>query len=268
MDIEIKNLSVSFPEGKEQRRVLNPVSLTLKQGEITAVVGESGSGKSILGSAVIRLLDDSAVIEGEIYLGETNLLRLPEKEMNKVRGNRIGWIAQDPVAAMNPLMKIGKQVLEGICFHRKKKEEEEKENGIRQLQKYGLKEAEDIWDNYPYQLSGGMAQRVMTAMMTLPHPEWLIADEPTKGLDAFVREQVAEAFRQLKKQGIGIILITHDLRLAERISDRTAIIYKGDLVEFGKTADIFQNPGHDYTKKLFAAAPGRNRHSKIKEVDR
>lgn len=268
MDIAIKNLSVSFPEGNEQRRVLNPVSLTLKQGEITAVIGESGSGKSILGSAVIRLLDDSAVIDGEIYLGETDLLRLTEKEMNKVRGNRIGWIAQDPVAAMNPLMKIGKQVLEGICFHRKKKEAEEKQNGIRQLQKYGLKEAEDIWDNYPYQLSGGMAQRVMTAMMTLPHPEWLIADEPTKGLDAFVREQVAEAFRQLKTQGIGIILITHDLRLAERISDRTAIIYKGDLVEFGNTADIFQNSRHDYTKKLFAAAPDRNRHSKTKEANR
>ncbi len=255
MDIQVKHLSVSFPDEGKRITVLRDANINIKCGKITAVVGESGSGKSILGGAIIGLLDKTADVSGEVVLGETDLLELDEEEMNGIRGERIGWIAQDPISAMNPMMKVGSQLVEGVCFHGHKTEKEEKETGLKQLVSYGLKQAESIWNDYPYQLSGGMAQRVLTAMMTFPRPEWVIADEPTKGLDAFVRQQVADAFRNLKDQGIGILLVTHDLRLAERISDFTAVMRSGSIVEFGDTSDIFKNPAHPYTVKLLAAMP-------------
>lgn len=255
MDIQIKNLSVFFPSPKGDAKVLRDADIILKSGKITAVVGESGSGKSILGAAVMGLLESSVRISGEILFGNTDLLSLSEKELNSVRGARIGWIAQDPVTAMDPMMKVGKQMMEGVHFYQNGKET--KADGIRQLEEFGLSDAQRVWDAYPFGLSGGMAQRVLTAMMTLPGPEWLIADEPTKGLDAFVRRQAADAFRKLREKGVGILLITHDLRLAERLSDFMAVMYAGEIIECGKTEDIFSNPLHPYTKGLFAAAPDR-----------
>ena len=201
------------------------------------------------------LLESSVRISGEILFGNTDLLSLSEKELNSVRGARIGRIAQDPVTAMDPMMKVGKQMMEGVHFYQNGKET--KADGIRQLEEFGLSDAQRVWDAYPFGLSGGMAQRVLTAMMTLPGPEWLIADEPTKGLDAFVRRQAADAFRKLREKGVGILLITHDLRLAERLSDFMAVMYAGEIIEYGKTKDIFSNTVHPYTKGLFAAAPDR-----------
>lgn len=255
MDIQIKDLSVSFPSPKGDAKVLRDADIILKSGKITAVVGESGSGKSILGAAVMGLLESSVRISGEILFGNTDLLSLSEKELNSVRGARIGWIAQDPVTAMDPMMKVGKQMMEGVHFYRNGKDTTA--DGIRQLEEFGLSDAQRVWDTYPFRLSGGMAQRVLTAMMTLPGPEWLIADEPTKGLDAFVRRQAADAFRKLREKGVGILLITHDLRLAERLSDFMAVMYAGEIIEYGKTKDIFSNTVHPYTKGLFAAAPDR-----------
>lgn len=257
MDIEIKDLSVSFPGESGRQKVLYETDLMVKCGKITAIVGESGSGKSILGAAVMGLLDDSAEVSGSIRYGEMELLKLSEKELNRIRGNGIGWISQDPIAAMNPLIRIGKQVVEAVCFHKKRKKAEEKEKGIKQLETFGLEDASTLWSYYPHELSGGMAQRVLISMMTFPHPEWLIADEPTKGLDAFMRKQVADAFRKLQKQGMGILLITHDLRLAECISDDIVIMYSGQIIEKGKTDEVFKNPLHPYTRSLFNAAPDR-----------
>ena len=201
------------------------------------------------------LLKQPVRVSGEILFGDTDLLSLSEKELNSVRGSRIGWIAQDPVAAMDPMVKVGGQMMEGVHFYQDGNDT--KADGIRQLEEFGLADAQRVWDTYPFHLSGGMAQRVLTAMMTLPGPEWLIADEPTKGLDAFARRQAADAFRKLREKGVGILLITHDLRLAERLSDFLAVMYAGEIIEYGKTKDIFSNPVHPYTKGLFAAAPDR-----------
>lgn len=255
MDIQIKNLSVSFPSPQGDAKVLRDADIILKSGKITAIVGESGSGKSILGAAVMGLLEQPVRVSGKILFGDTDLLSLSEKELNSVRGSRIGWIAQDPVTAMDPMMKVGGQMMEGVHFYRNGKDTTA--DGIRQLEEFGLSDAQRVWDTYPFRLSGGMAQRVLTAMMTLPGPEWLIADEPTKGLDAFVRRQAADAFRKLREKGVGILLITHDLRLAERLSDFMAVMYAGEIIECGKTEDIFSNPLHPYPKGLFAAAPDR-----------
>ena len=255
MDIQIKNLSVSFPSPQGDAKVLRDADIILKSGKITAIVGESGSGKSILGAAVMGLLEQPVRVSGEILFGDTDLLSLSEKELNSVRGSRIGWIAQDPVAAMDPMVKVGGQMMEGVHFYQDGNDT--KADGIRQREEFGLADAHRVWDTYPFHLSGGMAQRVLTAMMTLPGPEWLIADEPTKGLDAFVRRQAADAFRKLREKGVGILLINNDLRLAERLSDFLAVMYAGEIIEYGKTKDIFSNPVHPYTKGLFAAAPDR-----------
>ena len=237
MDIQIKNLSVSFPSPQGDAKVLRDADIILKSGKITAIVGESGSGKSILGAAVMGLLEQPVRVSGEILFGDTDLLSLSEKELNSVRGSRVGWIAQDPVAAMDPMVKVGGQMMEGVHFYQDGNDT--KADGIRQLEEFGLADAQRVWDTYPFHLSGGMAQRVLTAMMTLPGPEWLIADEPTKGLDAFVRRQAAGAFRKLREKGVGILLITHDLRLAERLSDFLAVMYAGEIIEYGKTKDTF-----------------------------
>lgn len=255
MDIQIKKLSVSFPSSKGEVRALRNADIVLKSGKITAVVGESGSGKSILGAAIMGLLESPVHISGEIFLGVTDLLSLSEKELNRIRGSRIGWIAQDPAAAMDPMLKVGTQMLEGVRFYENGRTT--KADGIGQLEKFGLDDAKGIWSIYPFQLSGGMAQRVLTAMMTFPNPEWLIADEPTKGLDAFARHRAAETFRNLRKEGVSILLITHDLELAQRLSDFLAIMYAGEIIEFGKTEEIFSNPIHPYTEGLFAAAPDK-----------
>ncbi len=253
MDIEINDLSVSF--GSSQ--VLRHASLYLSQGKITALVGESGSGKSILGAAVMQLLPEKADISGQISFGGRNLLSLSEKEMESVRGKEIGWIAQDPISAMVPLCSVGQQVMERAHYDMPRPKREEKEIGIAQLLRFGLPRAERVYHMKPHELSGGMAQRVMAAMMAMPRPSWIIADEPTKGLDAFVRQEVCDVFRKLRDEGIGFLLITHDLRLAERLSDETAIIYAGEILEKGPTREIFAHPRHPYTVSFFDASPRR-----------
>lgn len=257
MDITIQDLSVSYPSDRGLVRVLRHADLFLPHGKITALVGESGSGKSILGAAILGLLDPSAEISGHIQLNGEDLLSLSESELNTIRGRHIGWIAQDPIAAMNPVMKVGKQVTELVRFLHHRTEKEMRQEGIGQIGKYGLPDPDGVYQKYAMELSGGMAQRVLTAMVTMPHPEWLIADEPTKGLDAFVRRQVCDLFRRLREEGTGFLLITHDLRLAEWLSDYIGIMYSGEILEYGKTSDVFRTPCHPYTRMLIEAQPGR-----------
>nr|WP_302707382.1 ABC transporter ATP-binding protein [uncultured Dialister sp.] len=255
MDICVQNLSVSFAKNQGKVNVLRHVDITFHKNEITAVVGESGSGKSILGAAVLGLLDDSASVTGKIMYTGQNLLELQEEQMCKIRGFHIGWIAQDPLSAMDPMVKIGRQITEARCFLNHKTTDEEKHSAIKSLQSFGLSAPDKVYQNYPCELSGGMAQRVMSAMMTYPEPEWIIADEPTKGLDAFSRQQVAEIFRKLKKNGTSIFLITHDLQLAMAIADKVAVMYAGEILEYGETNEVFKYPGHPYTKGLINALP-------------
>lgn len=259
MDIEVRNVSVTYPSPAGDVRVLRHASLRLPAGKITALVGESGSGKSILGAAAMGLLDASARIEGEIFYGDTDLLHLSDTEMNTFRGRRIGWIAQDPISAMDPIMRTGSQVTEAVRNMRGHSEGKERGNGLSQLRRFGLSDAERVYGSFPRSLSGGMAQRILTAMAAMPHPEWIIADEPTKGLDAFVRREVCRQFRKLRdEEGTGFLFITHDLRLAETLSDFIAILYAGEILEWGRTEDVFRAPQHPYTKMFIEAQPSRS----------
>ena len=258
MDIRIRDLSVSFINEGKQQTVLRNANLYLPQGKVTAIVGESGSGKSILGTALVRLLDPQAIVTGQVLYGDTDILSLPDEEMEKYRGKRISWMAQNPVSAMNPLQKAGTFVAEIL----KKKDNLPAgllwEKGINQLKHFGLQNAEAVYRSYPGSLSGGMAQRVLISAMTIEEPEWLIADEPTKGLDAMVRKQVYDNLRQLSRERkMGMVLITHDLRLAERLSDYTAVMYAGEIVEYAETKDFFSEPGHPYSRGLIDAQPDK-----------
>lgn len=260
MELEVKHLSVTFPSDRGPVKVLRDVTISFPAGKITAVVGESGSGKSILGAGIMGFLPSETEISGEILYKGQDLRSLSEEEMNRIRGREISWIAQDPVTAMDPLWKVGKQVTEALRFFKRENREDIEKKGLFRLSSFGLPDGERIVRSYPHELSGGMAQRVMGAMMTMDDPAFLIADEPTKGLDAFVRHQVADMFCQLRDQGAGIFLITHDLRLARRISDYTAVMYAGELLEMGRTYDIFSRPRHPYTRGLLAAQPDRGLH--------
>lgn len=258
MNLIVRDLSVTYPSREGPVRVLRHAHLTLSPGKITALVGESGSGKSILGAAILGLLEKDAEVTGRILCGETDLLALSEEERNTWRGRRIGWIAQDPVSAMDPILPVGKQVTEAERFFRRIEKGEERAAALSQMKRFGLAQAESVYGKYPGELSGGMAQRVLTAMMTMPSPEWIVADEPTKGLDAFVRREVSQAFRRLRdEKGTGFLLITHDLRLAEHLADRVGIMYAGEILEEGPVEAIFQHPLHPYTKALLAAQPRR-----------
>lgn len=259
MNLIVRHVSVTYPSAEGPVQVLRHADLTLTPGKITALVGESGSGKSILGAAVMGLLEEDAEVTGHIFCGKTDLLSLSEEERNRWRGRRIGWIAQDPVSAMDPVIPVGKQVTEAERFFHRIPKGEERRAALAQMKRFGLGEAESVYGKYPGELSGGMAQRVLTAMMTMPSPEWIVADEPTKGLDAFVRREVSEAFRRLRdEKGTGFLLITHDLRLAERLADRVGIMYAGEILEEGPVKEVFSHPLHPYTKALLAAQPRRD----------
>ncbi len=260
MELEVKHLSVTFPSDRGPVEVLRDVTISFPAGKITAVVGESGSGKSILGAGIMGFLPMDTEVSGKILYKGQDLRALSEKEMNRIRGKEISWIAQDPVTAMDPLWKVGKQVTEALRVFQRGNGVDIEKKGIFRLSSFGLSNVKQIIASYPHELSGGMAQRVMGAMMTMEDPAFLIADEPTKGLDAFVRHQVANMFCHLRDQGTGIFLITHDLRLARRISDFTAVMYAGELLEMGRTDDIFSHPCHPYTKGLLAAQPDRGLH--------
>lgn len=256
MDISVENLSVSYVTSGTRADVLRQVSLTLPAGKITALVGESGSGKSILGAAVMGLLDGNPRITGHIRYGDRELLGQTETEWNQIRGTKIGWIAQDPVAAMDPLVRMGKQVSEGGRYRQEKPAEGWKEKVCVQLSRFGLDKAEEVYRKYPGELSGGMAQRALSAMMAMPHPSWMVADEPIKGLDAFVRREMCRVFRMLRdREGTGFLLITHDLRLAEQLADYVGIMYAGELLEYGETEEVFSYPAHPYTRSFLAAQP-------------
>jgi len=259
MDINIQDLSVTFVTNQKKQTVLKNANLFLPQGKVTAIVGESGSGKSILGSAVAGLLDIRATVTGHILYGGADILSLNEKEMNLIRGQKICWMAQDPVSAMDPLQKVGKFVTEILNYRKKQSSGQILETGLQQLKRFGLDQyTETVYQSYPHALSGGMAQRVLAAAMTVEKPEWLIADEPTKGLDALARKQVYLNLQQLtQEENTGMLLITHDLRLAENLSDYIAVMYAGEILEYARTEEFFSNAVHPYSRGLIEAQPER-----------
>ena len=250
--IKVEHLCVEFSSGHRRTRVVQDVSLSIKKGSIAALVGESGSGKSVTALAIMDLLPQTAhVCQGKVIWKGKDLLLLPEKERKKLNGTVFSMIFQNPAAALDPLFSIGDQITEGILAHSRIKRREARKEAVHYLQMMNLPEPEALMNKRPFELSGGMCQRVTTAMAMSLHPEFLIADEPTTALDVTVQKQILEEISRIRtEQDVGVLFITHDLGVVAEIADDVFVMRSGQIVESGDVYHIFEHPQHSYTKKL------------------
>ena len=255
--LRVENLSVAFRARREALRVIDDVSLTVAAGEILAVVGESGAGKSVTGTAVLGLLDPNAeILAGRIILNGREIQALPPNEMTKVRGRLVGAVFQDPMSSLDPLMRIGDQLVETIRCHLPLGRKDALTMAADLLGEVGISEPERRLRQYPHEFSGGMRQRVVIALALCGSPQLLIADEPTTALDAWTQLQIVDLLRRLcRDRGMGAMLITHDMSVVVAVADRVAVMYAGRLVESGPTQAVITSPRHPYTRGLMAAIP-------------
>ena len=265
--LEVKDLSIRFKHGEDWKYAVKSLSFCLFKGETLGLVGESGSGKSVTSMALMRLFKRSKNIEitGEALFYIKNepidLLNCSDLEIEKLRGDRIAMIFQEPMTALNPVKTCGSQVAEVLIKHLKIKREEAKELSIDLFKKVELPLPDEIFDRFPHELSGGQKQRVMIAMAMSCNPVFLIADEPTTALDVTVQKRILHLLSNLQKSTeTGLLFITHDLGVVSDIADRVLVLYKGELVEEGITSEVFKNPTHPYTKGLLACRPPLDRY--------
>lgn len=257
MELEIKDLCVRFATESGEIPAVNHVNITFSDKEVTGIIGETGSGKSVLGLSILGLLQSNASVSGEIFLDGRELTGLAEEEMCKVRGREIALVAQNPGTSLNPSMKVGKQI-EEVFRLAGESIGEAREHTLELLSQMAFEDPRRIAAAYPFELSGGMRQRALTCIAIAAHPRWILADEPTKGLDAVVRNQVYDTFCMVRKQyQAGFIVITHDLLLARKFCDRIVVMYCGRVLETNQTEKLFTNPQHPYTKGLIASLPHR-----------
>ncbi len=259
--LEIKDLRVLFPVHKKWLPAVDGVSLNIQPGEITGIVGESGSGKSVMSQTILRLRDhDTAVkYEGEILFEDENLLQKPLDQMRDIRGDKISIIFQDPLNSLSPVHTIGKQLSEILILHRGMSKKEANERAIEMLRLTGIQNPTNCFSKYPYELSGGMQQRVMIAMALACEPKLLIADEPTTALDVTIQEQILYLIRELnEKLGMAVLFITHDMGAVAQLCHSVKVMYLGQVVEEASTETLFANPLHPYTEGLMACIPHLN----------
>lgn len=255
--LSITGLHTTFKTAQDCVQAVKGVSLSINNGSTVALVGESGSGKSMTALSIMRLLPPPGMVtSGEIQLAGTNLLDLSDDEMRAIRGSRISMVFQEPMTSLNPVLRIEDQVSEPFILHRKLSHREARERSIELLHQVGIPSARDRMRDYPHQLSGGMRQRVMIAMALACSPDLLIADEPTTALDVTIQAQILELIDSLRKTAkMGILLITHDLGIVAERSDHTYVMYAGRVIEAAPTPELFDNPGHPYTRALIASLP-------------
>ncbi len=259
--LQIKNLSIDFISENEKTTAVKNISFDVNKNEIVALVGESGSGKSVTALSILQLLPapPAKYVAGEILFTENqsvNLLQLKQKELQKIRGNKIAMIFQEPMTSLNPVLSCGKQVMEALLAHKNISSSAAKEKTIEWFTKVKLPSPITIFNRYPHQLSGGQKQRVMIAMALCCQPALLICDEPTTALDVTVQKTILSLIKELQVQNnMGVIFITHDLGVVAEIADRAVILYKGEIVEQNTVKSIFLNPSHPYTKGLIACRP-------------
>ena len=255
--VSIKNLNVTFHEANENVYAVNSVNLTLHQGETLALVGESGSGKSVTTHALLGLLGKDAEVKADVMrYGDTDLLHASKKAYTHLRGQELGLIFQDSLSGLNPTMRIGRQIGEGVKAHQHLHGAALKKAVYASIQDVGLDDPALIARKYPHELSGGQRQRAMIAMALIMHPKVLVADEPTTALDVTLQAQVLDLIKTQKaKHDLSVIFITHDLGVVANIADRVAIMYAGKIVEVGTANEIFYNPQHPYTWGLLDAVP-------------
>ena len=258
--LEIKDLNIFFKSDKSKTPIhaVRDLSFSLKQGEMLGVVGESGSGKSITNLALMGILGDSAIIKAEkCSFDGKDLLKLKEKELQKIRGGEIAMIFQDPMTALNPFLTVEFQIVETILAHLNISKSEAKNKAMELLLQVGITSPKERLKAYPFELSGGMAQRVMIAMAISTGPKLLIADEPTTALDVTIQKQILTLIKSLQeKNNMSVILVTHDLGVVGEYSERVQVMYAGELVETGLTQDLINKPRHPYTFGLLSSRPG------------
>ena len=269
LSLDVRDLTIHFPasRGTVPRKAAAPasavsgVSFSIAPGEVLGLVGESGSGKSITSLAIMGLLPPAAVVKGEILFQsdaakQTNLLTLPPDRLRQLRGSRIAMIFQEPMTALNPVMRVGEQIAEAVLAHHRVSKAEAWSRAIEGMREVAIPDPEQRARSYPHQLSGGMRQRVMIAMAIVNRPEMLIADEPTTALDVTIQQQILELLRDLRQKfGLAMLFISHDLAVVSQIADRVAVMYAGNIVEVGTKADIFRAAAHPYTQGLLRAIP-------------
>ncbi len=254
--LEVRDLTVYYTVSKVDTKAVNHVSFTLEKGETLGLVGETGAGKTTIAKAILGILPKppARVIGGSICFEGQKLTELPESEMLKVRGDKIAMIFQDPMTALNPVIRIGDQISEVISLHESCSKAEARKKAENMLEMVGIPAAR--YDEYPHQFSGGMKQRVVIAMALACSPDLLLADEPTTALDVTIQAQVLDMITALKnKNNTAMILITHDLGVVAQTCDKVAVVYAGEIIESGSLTDIFDHPTHPYTIGLFGAIP-------------
>ena len=258
--LKIKDLSVDYQMRKETVYAAKNVNIEVNKGEILGLVGESGSGKSTVGNAIINLIDEPGkVSSGSVILGNLNIHEDPNNIV-KYRGKKVGLIFQDPQTSLNPILTVGEQLIETIQTHLDLNKEEAKNKAINLLKEVGIKDAENRFDNYPHQFSGGMRQRVVISLSLCCEPELLIADEPTTALDVSIQSQILDLIKKLtKERNLAVILITHDMGVIAETADRVAVMKSGNVVEIGITKEILTKPKETYTKSLVSSVPPTNK---------
>jgi oligopeptide/dipeptide ABC transporter ATP-binding protein len=268
--LEIRHLNIEFPAVPEARQHLAPapsslfavrdLSFSIGPGEVVGLVGESGSGKSITSLAIMRLLPPQARTSGEIFFGRNgsagDLMKFNHEAMRQLRGSRIAMIFQEPMTALNPVMRVGDQIAEAVLAHGKHSKREAAKLSVQAMNDVAIPEPDRRARDYPHQLSGGMRQRVMIAMAIVNRPQLLIADEPTTALDVTIQAQILELLRDLRRKfGLAMLFISHDLAVVSEIADRVAVMYAGSIVELGAKREIFKAPAHPYTRGLLQVVP-------------
>ncbi len=261
----IKDLNISFIQGEKEANALRGISLSLKRREVHSLVGESGSGKTVTSTCVMGLLPPqiARINSGEIFLEGRNILLLEEHEQRKIRGNEIAMVFQEPARYLNPTLKVGEQITEMLRLHLGMERDQAVERALEILEMVGLEGGKRVLDSFPHELSGGMKQRIMIAIAISCDPSFLIADEPTTALDVTLQLQILNLILSLKNRlDMGILFISHDLRVVKDISDWISVIYAGRIVESASKEELFSNPRHPYTRMLFDSIPDADKRGK------
>ena len=267
--LSVENLRTVFHARPSPIVAVNDVSFEIRKGETLGLVGESGSGKSVTAFSIVRLVQEPGRVEaGRVVFQGRDLIPLPEESMRQVRGAGIGFVFQEPMAALNPVMRVGAHIAEALTVHGLASGPQARTRAIELLRAVRIVDPEKRVDDYPHQLSGGMRQRVMLAIALACRPPLVIADEPTTALDVTVQAQILELLRDMKREfDLSLLLITHDLGVIAETADRVAVMYAGRIVEQGPVREIFRNPQHPYTRGLLASIPGGAAGSRLKAIE-